>query len=84
MAQPSLTPVQRLGPRAPQTELRHAAPSVPRRSILEQLAHARSPFSVDVMLKDAEMFATGASRKVKEQWRRAAYVRKCQLAGMLP
>ena len=54
-----------------------------RPSILEELAAAKSPWQVDWIMEHSQ-WAEGASSKVWEQWKRTAYVRKCQLAGVLP
>ena len=54
-----------------------------RPSILEELLAAKSPWQVDWLLEHSQ-WAEAASSKVRKRWERTAYVRKCQLAGVLP
>lgn len=54
-------------------------------SVVEEIAAAPSPFSVETMLADFDLFvARGASEKTRSRVREAARVRLAQLRGLLP
>lgn len=54
-------------------------------SVVEEIAAAPSPFSVEGLLADFERFAArGASEKTRSRVREAARVRLAQLRGLLP
>ena len=58
-------------------------PAVARRaSVLEEIAHARSRFQVDVIMADARLLAPRAS--TWPRWERAAKVRIAELRGNIP
>lgn len=54
-----------------------------KKSVVEEIASARSRFQVDVILDDFRRFAD-PDKKTEERVARAAYVRRCQLDGVLP
>lgn len=54
-------------------------------SVVEEIAAAPSPFSVEGLLADFDLFvARGASEKTHSRVREAARVRLAQLRGLLP
>ena len=53
-------------------------------SVVEMLSRARSLFQLWTIEQDAEMFVKDASAKVRMQWKRTAYVKRCELMGVLP
>ena len=55
-----------------------------RRSTVEDIAHARSPFAVEGILDDFRRFAVEASPKTRAQVAETARVRLCELRGVLP
>jgi hypothetical protein len=63
-----------------------ATPAPPPRSlsITEQLALAPSPFALEMILRDALLFAPRADAKTRDRWACTAYARDCELRGVLP
>ncbi len=55
-----------------------------RPSTVEELAHAPSPFAVEGILDDFRRFAVEASPKTRAQVEETAWVRLCELRGVLP
>ena len=54
------------------------------RSIVEQIASCRSPFQIEMVLRDAWLFAAaGADRKTKERWAAVAEAKDRELRGRL-
>jgi hypothetical protein len=62
------------------------SPAPPRRplSITEQLALAPSPFALEMILRDAALFAPRADAKTRDRWAHTAHARDCELRGVLP
>lgn len=56
-----------------------------RPSFVEAITRAPSPFAIETILRDFEMFAaSGATEKTKRQVGDAAHARLCELRGVLP
>lgn len=53
-------------------------------SITEQLSRAPSPFALEMILRDALLFAPRADAKTRTRWACTAYARDCELRGVLP
>jgi hypothetical protein len=59
-------------------------PNHARPSTLEWIASAPSVFAVEAALDDFRRFAREASPKVRKRVLEAAYMRRCELCGVLP